>query len=250
MPPIYIRGPLRAPEGEGGAGGGGAPSDDKKFNQADLDRIAAQVRRETEKKFDGFDELKKKASQVDELSTQVSKLQEDLELKGKHAADQEKILAERARKQSEKELEALKSQVGELTVARDGANTRLRMFQVETALGTALHSAGVLQSAHSDALNSLMRTSEIELDDKGTISSVKFDGVPQKDLASAAAAFLSAKPHFKAAKPGGGGTTTPNGGTPTGERLQSLSPEEALAAGLRAQPPPRPGDDRWEQNQH
>lgn len=250
MAPIYMRGPLRSPEGEPGGGGGAPPADDKKFSQGDLDRIAAQVRRETEGKFKDFEELKKKATQVDDLSAQIAKLQEDLELKGRHAADQEKILAERARKQSEKELESLKAQVGELTAARDGATTRLRAFQIETALGGALHQAGVLQSAHSDALSSLMRNSEIELDDKGAISGIKFDGVPQKDLASAAAAFLSAKPHFKAAKAGGGGTTTPNGGTPTGERLQSLSPEEALAAGLRTQPSARPGDDRWDQGQH
>jgi hypothetical protein len=245
MPPIWIRGPLRAPEGEGGAGGG-APNDDKKFGQADLDRIAAQVRRETEAKFKDFDELKKKAGQVDELSTQVQKLTEDLELKGKHAADQEKILAERARKQSEAEVSTLKQQVAELASARDGAATRLKQFQVQTAVGAALHTAGVLQTAHGDALASLLSNSEIELDDKGGIAAIKYDGVPQKDLPSAAAAFLQNKPHFKAAKPGGGGTTPPNGGSLTPERLQSLSPEEALATGLRARPAKPQAGDHWD----
>lgn len=248
MPPIWNRHQvlLRAPEGEG-AGGGGA-GDDKKFVQADLDRIAAQVRRDTESRFAGFEDLKKKAAQADELGTELQKAKDALELKDKDAAEQQRILAERARQQADKEMTELKKQVGEITAARDGAATKLRSFQIATTVGAALHAASVLQSAHGDALASFLASAEIEVGDKGEVANVKYDGIPQKDLAAAAAAFLAAKPHFKAAKPGGGGTTTPNGGSPlTPERLSTLSPEDALAEGFRTPPPKSNSSDRWDQ---
>jgi archaellum component FlaC len=238
---------LRAPEGDAGGGGGGG-ADDKKFVQADLDRIAAQVRRDTETRFAGFEELKKKAATADELGTELQKAKDALELQNKDAAEQQRILAERARQQSEKETAELKKQVGEITAARDGAATKLRSFQIATTVGAALHAAGVLQSAHSDALASLLSSAEIELGDKGEITNVKYNGLPQKDLAAAATAFLADKAHFKAAKAGGSGTGTPNGGGPlTPERLSALSPEDALAEGYRTAPSKSNGADRWDQ---
>jgi hypothetical protein len=68
---------MTAPAGEqqqetkadgGNAGSQGDGGDQKSFTQAQLNAIVAQTRRETESKFDGHEDLKKKANQLDQLT--------------------------------------------------------------------------------------------------------------------------------------------------------------------------------------
>lgn len=47
---------------------GGQPEPEKTFTQSQLNAIVAQARRDTEAKFDGFDDIKAKATQLDQLT--------------------------------------------------------------------------------------------------------------------------------------------------------------------------------------
>jgi hypothetical protein len=51
-----------------GPQGGQQPEPEKTFTQAQLNAFIAQTRRETEAKFEGFDEIKAKATQLDQLT--------------------------------------------------------------------------------------------------------------------------------------------------------------------------------------
>jgi hypothetical protein len=238
---MFLRG-LRAPlyQSPPDPVGGGAPPA-ATFTQADIDRIAANVRRETEAKFGDYAAVKAEAEKVATLSKEMQDLRDQLELKDKDAVEKEKILAERAREQSQREITALKDQLTAAQQTATQSTTSLRDYKLSMTVGDALTKAGVLAGASKHAQRAMLSEAEIELGDDGSIKGVKYGGVPQKDIESAAAAFLSTNTHFKAAAPGGGGTLPPNGGPVSPDVLASMSSTDALAAAMAQKPPSAAG---------
>jgi len=212
------------------------PPPPKTFTQAEVDAFNAKTRRETEAKFEGFDAFKEKADKVDALEADLQKLKDEALLKDKSIEEREKILADRAREQSEAKVAGLEKQVLDVTALAEKAGATLLAERMHTNVGGALTKAGVLPTATGHALTAFLSDTDIKLNDKGKIESVSLGGVPQKDVAAAAAQFLTDNPHFKAAAAGGGGATTPNSGTVTPDQMKDMSCSELAAHGWKTPP--------------
>ncbi|MDV7194293.1 MULTISPECIES: hypothetical protein [Mycolicibacterium] len=102
--------------GAGGNGGGQGSGNERTFTQAELNSKLAQERRETEARFEGYDDFKSKAEQFDQLTESTkSELQKAnevaAEMKSKYEAsqaDNSKLSTKLLRQQiaAEKELPA------------------------------------------------------------------------------------------------------------------------------------------------
>lgn len=220
---------------DNGGGGGGA----KAFTQDEVNALLAKERKKLEAKFKGFDELKAKAAKVDELAAKMTELEEAAALKDKDAGEQAKILAERARAQADKQLKEMEAQVAALTAERDGAKATLTTHIKRTHASEALAKAGVLASAGKHALRAFLEEASVELDEQGNVTGIEYAGVPQKDLAAAATAFLNDNDIFKLAKPGGSGTRQPNG-VPSDKDLDGMSGTEMAALAWKQRPSASP----------
>lgn len=95
--------PTPAPKGDKGNDGGA-----KTFTQDQLNAIVAQTRRDTEAKFDGFDDIKAKAEQLDAL-TQSAK--SDLERANETAATEKKRADTEAQEKAQAKLENLRYKI-------------------------------------------------------------------------------------------------------------------------------------------
>ena len=123
-----------------------------------------------------------------------------------------------------------------MTTERDGAVGNLRDFRVSTQVGAALAEAGVLGPAARHAQVAFLADARIEIAEDGSLSTT-LDDVPQKDLATAAAKYLIANPHFKQAAPGGSGVQTPTGGTLNPGDSENMSVDELANAGWNQRRP-------------
>lgn len=240
--PEFCNSLVASAEGDGGGGGGG----DAKFTQADLDRVAATVRRETDAKYGDYAAVKEKAGKVDKLEADMLALKDQLELKDADATKKAEILAARAQEQSAREMKALQDSNAALTASNAALTKSHTQYKLGIAVGDAFAKSGVLQGASKHAQSAFLAEAELELAEDGSVKSVKYNGVPQKDLATASAAFLSANSHFKAAAGGGGGGVPPNGGSLAPDQLAKMSPEEQLSAGMSAKPQGGDGSNAWD----
>ncbi len=236
--PLGLRAPcFEEPTAAEAAAAAAAAAAEKKFSQDDVNAINARTKREIEAKFEGFDALKEKADKVDTLTADIQKMKDDLELRDTNDAEREKILADRAREQSETQVKGLEKQVLDLTALAEKAGATLLSERMHVSVGGSLTKSGVLAKAAPHAQAAFLAETEIKLDDKGKIDSVSIDGVPQKNLDAATALFLTNNPHFKAAAAGGGGATTPNSGSVTVEQMAEMSSEELATRGWQQKSP-------------
>lgn len=212
------------------------PPTPETFTQDQVNSIIAKERGRLEAKFGDYDALKEAAGKVGDLETAVQALKDEAELKGKNEEEQAKIIAIRAAEQSQAEIDSLKQQVLTLTGERDDSVGNLRSFQVTTHVGAALQKAGVLGAAAKHALAAMMSDSKIEMNDDGSIKSISLGDVPQADLDKAASTYLAQNAHFKAAKPGGGGATTPTSGGNLDGNLDDHTADDLAAAGWNQKP--------------
>lgn len=232
--------------GGAGAGGGGGSGDEKKFTQADIDRIVT----DRLKKASG--ELTALQAKVQEQATALGELGE-IKKKLEDADKRETAAREEAELKGKTELERLQIAITKLTDAgkqkdaalqakdqewqqKHGALSTAFDDHVKTQLAAAaLLGAKVHGAAAADAAMMFMRSAAIDLDEKRGIKSVSIDGTPFSDLKSAAAEWLKTKPWYAEAQPGGSGTPPGAGrsGQPLSAKdLASRTPEELLNEGL------------------
>jgi hypothetical protein len=208
---------LCAPEGDGGSGGGGSgggAGDEKKFSQADVDRIVGDRVKGMKAEIEGFkarlgelDEIKQKLADADERET---KAREEAELKGKSELDQLKIqLAQDKYKTSEAEWQR------KLSDAESGvkqANDRFVAHVQKSAVSDALNAAGLAKTAVKHAPGAFLSEAQIELDEHHAIKSVLYGGATYANVGEAAKQFLTDNPHFAPNAEGGAGTPRQNSG--------------------------------------
>jgi hypothetical protein len=246
----YLRGILRAPEDDPGGGGGGGKTT---FTQEDVNSFLAKERKKIEAKFGDYDELKrtaaqvdelrKKAGQVDELTTRMAALEEEKDLAGKSAEEKERARAEKAQKKILDDLAVAARERDEAKAALEAERGAHRTTRSRTKLGSALAAADVFPQAAEDALNALMRETEIEWDDKGDFANVTFNGDGTRyapgELSKLAESFLKTKPYYAKGAPSGGGTKRPSGGSggPGADtrKLYELSSDELIALANQSQ---------------
>ncbi len=221
------------PAGGGGGGGGGPdpkPVEFSKEQQEKLNSIIAAERKSWETKMQPVVD---KAKAVDDLQAQITKLQEEKELVGKTEAEKAKIAADQAAKRmAEDRVTAEKAREVEKSRA-DTAEKVLREERVSRALSAGLLAAKVFPDAIEDAIAAMSHEADIELDDKGKVSAIRFGGVTHKTVKEAAEAFLKTKPYFAAGVAGGAGTGRPGGGGNGAIDFNKASPRELIDAGWK-----------------
>lgn len=214
------------------AGDGATASAERTFTQADLDRMIGS-RIATEKKTS--DALRAEVEAAKAKLAEAEQLQARLQ-----ALEDEKLSAtEKARKDADRAAAALAAKEAALVKERDewkgkaeAAEKRRIESVVSREVGDALGAAKAIPGTLKHAIPAFRSEVEIDTDENGAISAIRFNGTTQKDLPTAAAAWLAANPHFLAHPGGGSGSARPNG---TGAR--GLNPNASaiddITAGLR-----------------
>jgi len=222
----------------GGAGGQatipGTEDPPKTFTQEELNAFLAKERKATEAKFKDYDELKAAADKVAEMNKRLEELEEEKQLAGKSAEEKERARAKKERETLLADKERLAAEKAEADAKLEAAVAEHRMTRARHTLSLALSSAKVYAPAAGDALDAMMRDSELEFGDDGALKRITLnhDGVVYDDMTKAATAYLAAKPHYAAGALGGTGTRPPTGGTGTGGKaLKEMTREERLKHG-------------------
>lgn len=217
-------------------GDGDDDEPEKKFSQADVERMIKA-------------RLKKSQKTIEELSAKVDALTKkgaddaDDEPTGK-GGDQSADL-----KRLEREMKRLSSQVAEVTKERDEAlakagelTRKTRQSSAERTLSAALSKAGVSSKASDAALKLMLQS--VEHDEDGDGFTVTIDGVPYastdaKSLAKSASKFLETHSYFAEAKQGSGDGGRRDGGgrLPTQEDLDKMPVGSLLETGLQMDSP-------------
>jgi hypothetical protein len=207
---------LFAPEGGDPAGGGAGAGDDKKFTQADVDRIVGDRVKGLKTQIEGFqaklgefDEIKKK---LDEAAEREHKAREEAELKGKSELEQLKIQLGKADEKYKKSEAEWTKRLGDADLGTKQANERFVHHVQRSAASDALNSAGLAKTAGKHAPGAFLSEAQIELDENHAVKSVTYGGTPYGNIQEAASQFLKDNPHFAHAPEGGAGTHRQNGG--------------------------------------
>lgn len=239
-----IRGLLRSPAGEGEGSSGG---DEKKFSQADLDKILGDrlgktkaEKAELEKQFASQKTaLEQMQAQLAELSGAAEKAKEEAELKGK--SDLEKLQHQLSKAQERiKAVETERDQTkATLSADLEKAKQTTVDYAKRQAITAAL-SGGVADGMTKHAVRAVLEEAQIELNDKFEPVKVLYDGREFDKLDAFAGEFFKANKGFAKAPQGGSGhpLNSPSIGKPNG---QTGTAEEFFAAGLSKPPIPAPG---------
>lgn len=216
------------------AGDGTNPPAERTFTQADLDRMIGS-RIATEKKTS--DALRAEVEAAKAKLAEFDQVQQRLQ-----ALEDEKLsTADKARKDADRAAAALAAKEAALVKERDewkGKAETAEKRRVESALlreiSDALGTAKALPSALKHASPTFRAEVEIDTDESGAITAVRYAGTTQKDLVTAAGAWLAANPHFLQHPGGGSGSAKPNGTGAGGPALQQMTPAQAMAVALAA----------------
>jgi len=207
---------LFAPEGESGAGGGGGDGAgaEKKFSQADLDRIVQDrvkgLKGEIEAnkaKLSEIDEIKKKLAESDERET---KAREEAELKGKTELEKLQIQVTKANDALKAKDAEWSKKYADVEAQKVQAEQRFVEHVKRSVVSDALVSAGMLKTAGKAAALTFLSEAQIELDEQHQIKTITVGGKSFEKPAEAAKHFLTENPYF--AEPSDGGSGTPRRG--------------------------------------
>lgn len=204
------------------------PVDAPKFTQAELDKYATD---RAKKATAEATEAKAKLEELTKAQVELQAKADELELKGKSAEEKARIAAEKAAKQIEAEKAAALKDSADSKAIAAAAIAALRGHVVGGQISQALIAAKALPDGLKHAVPAFMAEVVIVTDDDHKITSITFDGVLQKDLATAATAWLAKNPLFAPAI-GGGGTRGGAGGL-GGKPLHEMTVDELLVAAKR-----------------
>lgn len=232
---------------KGGGGGGGKgegdnksqgpPPDEKKFTQADLDRVIEQRTARWSKETDSkvSEAIKAESTKAAKLQAEFDELKAKLEDANKTEPQKEVARLSRELAKASQALEDSKKSIESLTGERDGATTKLQQHIIKGHLRDALTASKVAPKYAAAALKLFADDVKIELDEEGNVASVAIGKRSYDDVAKAAAAWLEVNDNF-AAHPGGG-TGTRTGGGPKNGVLDDddMNPEALLSRGFAAQ---------------
>lgn len=218
-------------------GDGDDDEPEKKFSQADVERM---IKARLKKSQKTIDEL---TAKVDALSKKGADDDADDEPAGK-GGDQSADI-----KRLEREMKRLSSQVAEVTKERDEAlakagelTRKTRQSSAERTLSAALSKAGVASKASDAALKLMLQSVEHEEDGDGftvTVDGVPYASTDAKSLAKCASKFLETHSYFAEPKQGSGDGGRRDGGgrLPTTDDLDKMPVGSLLETGLSLESP-------------
>jgi hypothetical protein len=234
------RGVLFAPEGGDGGGGSGG-GDEKKFSQADLDKIVTDRVKGLK---DKIATLEAGAAEVAEIKKQLAKADEEreaakaeAELKGKTELEKLQIQLQTATKKAETANSEWQKRLDEANGSASKAVASHRDYVQRHLVTTALNDAGIAKGAGKAATLAFLSEAQLELDDNLEIKGVAVGGKSFPKLGEAAKQFLADNPYFAPAA--GGGSNSPRngmnggGGNPNVDSIGSLG--SLLSTGLSQQ---------------
>lgn len=231
---------LFAPEDEvsGGASGDAAaakPAGEtpRTFSQEEVDRIVAS------RVAKAKGESKGALSASEQAKARVAELEAELEeTRGKLAPDDaskaEQAKATRENARLTKELADAKAAAAAATTQLGDLTAKQKTSAIETVVRKALGASGAHTQGLEQAVRLMVAEGAAEVDDEGvtvTINKVPYTG--DEAIAKAAAAWLTANPHFAKGVDGGSGGRRPNGGAGPAD-LEKMSARNLLRAGMRA----------------
>lgn len=237
-----VRGPLFAPEGDGGGGGGGSDGGgEKKFTQADMDKVVGDRVGKMKTEIEGF---KAQLSELGELKTKLAKAEEERET----AAEDEKL-------KSKSELEKLQYQlnkagekqklaesewqkrVDEATALAKNAQSSHRDYVERHIVTSALNDAGIARGASKAAMLAFRSEAQLDLDENLEVKGVAVGGTSFAKIGEAATQFLKDNPYFAAPTGGGsGGNRNALGGGAGGTNVDQIQGLDGLlSAGFSQQ---------------
>lgn len=193
-------------------GGGG-----KTFTQEDVDKI---IQERVGKLTDKLKVAEAAAAEVAELKKRVGDFDEEkrqaaleAELKGKTELEKAQLLYTKA----QEKLKALETELAKSktdgAAALQAKDAELTTFRKQTIVGTVLSAGAANERAAGHALRTFMSEAEIELDEKGALKGISYDGKTYAKPEEAAKAFYDVNTHFaKPANGGSGGPKQPIGG--------------------------------------
>ncbi len=236
---LLVMSALFAPETENGSGGGGdttttttTTETPRVFTQEEVDRIVAsrvaKVKGESKGALTASEQAKAHIAQLEaELEETRSKLAPDDATK----AEQAKIARENAR--LSKELADARAAAAAATTQLGDLTAKQKTAAIETVVRKALGASGAHAQGLEQAVRLMVAEGSAEVDDEGvtvTIDKVPYTG--DAAIAKAAAAWLTANPHFAKSVDGGSGGRRPNGGAGPAD-LEKMSARALLGAGMR-----------------
>lgn len=222
-------------KGTGGGGGGGGgeggntqqgppAAEQPKYSDKQVNDLIAKERRSLEAKLKAEHEAAIKAAREE-----AEAAKNEAALAGKSAEEKAKLIAESEAKKRAAEAERIAKDLAETKARADGAEARLRDYQITGAASSALLEAKVIPTAATAAVKLFKLDAKVDLDDDGKVTGVTLDGTFHKTMKEAAEAFLKANPHFAPAPAGGSGTPRGGVGAAYGRPLHEMSTSELLA---------------------
>lgn len=203
-------------EGGGGGGGGGGSGDEKKFTQADVDKI---VKDRVKGLNDKVTALEATAGRITEIEAKLAEAaareqaaREEAELKGKSELDQLKIQLGKANDKIKSTETEWKQKYEQAEAGAQQAQQKFVAHVQRGAVGDALNAVGLAKTALKHAPGAFLSEAQVELDEQHAIKSVTYNGETFSKVGDAAAAFLKDNPHFAAPSDGGSGTPRGNHG--------------------------------------
>lgn len=208
-------------EGEGAGGGGGEPgkgetpaAETPKYTDKQLNDLIAKNNAKLEAKLKAEADAAAKA-----LRDELEAAKNEAALAGKSAEEKAKLIAESDAKKRAAEAERTAKELADTKARAEGAEAKLRDYQVTQAATAALVEAKVLSGATIAATKLFKLDAKVDLDEHGAVTGVTLDGIFHKTMKEAAEAFLKANPHFQSAPAGGSGT--PRAGSAPGPARKS-----------------------------
>lgn len=228
---------LFAPEGEAGAGGGSGggggggggtgTTSEKTFTQADLDRIVQERVGKLTEKIKTLEagtarltEIEQKLAEADERE---QKAREEAELKGKTELEKLHIQVNKANDALKAKDAEWQKKYGEVEAQKSQAEQRFVDHVKRSAVTDALVSAGALKGAGRDATLSFLSEAQIELAEDHQIKTITVGGKSFDKPQEAAKHFLTEKPWYAEAAPGGSGSPRSQGSVSNGAPPTSLA---------------------------
>jgi flagellar biosynthesis chaperone FliJ len=222
-----------------GAGGGG---DDKKFTQADVNRMITErlgkanaEKADLEKRFGAtVSELEAIKAQVAELSGAAEKAKEEAELKGKTDVEKAQVMLTKAQdriKALESERDTIKST---LSADLEKAKNATIDYAKRQAITSAV-SSQVADGMTKHAVRAILEEAQIELNDKYEPIKVTYDGKEFDKLDAFAGEFFKANQGFAKRPDGGSGHPLNSNGSGKSAPLDGSS-VSLLSQGLAARP--------------
>lgn len=219
------------------------------FTQADLDRAIGQ--RLAASKKETADAVAARAAAETKLAEQAARI-EALETASMTAAEKTKRDQEKAAKALEDGKAAADRAAAEAKAEAESAKKETASIRIENAFATAmagLKLAEIPNTPDYERLRAVVHRAlvadiEIDHDDTGKITGVRYDGLPKKDLVEATRAWAAAN-RWAIEAPGGGSGSGPNGRGALGgdgkaphqmsrdELLRAASEERKTAAAKR-----------------